>query len=70
MAELNQAWSDVEARRGCSLDLPQKIQEFLGPVALGRPPDDLAGGHIEGGVQTGGAVNLVIVRAPLDLARA
>jgi hypothetical protein len=45
----------IQPGRCRSLDLAQKIQEFLGPVALGHPPDDFAGDHIEGGVQTGGA---------------
>ena len=53
-----------------AVDLSQKGQKLFGPVALGYPPDNLAGQDVKSGIQAGGAMAFVIMRASLDLARA
>ncbi|MNN28098.1 hypothetical protein D3C81_1416560 [compost metagenome] len=53
---------------GCAaVDLLQEGQELLGPVSLGDATDDLARQDVKGGIQTGRAVTLVVMRPPLDL---
>lgn len=51
-----------------AVNLSQEIEELFGPVAPGQPAHDLAGENVKGGVQARGAMALVVVRAPLDLA--
>ena len=51
------------------VDFLEKGQEVLGRMALGHLPKYFAGSDIEGGVEAGRAVTLVIVGSPFDLPR-
>ena len=59
---------EVQALGDGLLDLPQKAQEFLVPMAWLALDDYLAGGHIQGREQGCGAVADVVVGHALDVA--
>ncbi|MCY1410468.1 hypothetical protein D9M71_258370 [compost metagenome] len=50
-----------------AVDLLQEGQGLLGPVSLGDATDDLARQDVKGGIQTGRAVALAVMRPSLDL---
>ena len=60
---------DVEVGGHGALHLVEEGAELARPVPLHAAPDDRAGGGVEGGEQGGRAVALVIMAAPLRLAR-
>ena len=60
---------DVEVGGHGALHLVEERAELARPMPLHAAPDDRAGGGVEGGEQGGRAVALVIVAAPLRLAR-
>ena len=51
--------------RDAAVDEVQESLELLGPMPSGHIGDDLSGGHVEGGVEVGGAVADVVMAAPL-----
>ena len=55
----------VQVGRGHLVDGLEESQELLLPVAAVGLPDYLAGGHIQRGEQTGGAVAHIVVGATL-----
>ena len=55
--------------RHLALDLPQKRQELLVPMAGVAAPDHLAAGDVQRGKERGGAVPIVIMGLPLGLTR-
>src|SRR6185312_16933923 len=52
----------LSASRGLAVDLVEKADEFLTPMARHALADDLAFEHIEGGEQCRRAVALIVVR--------
>ena len=60
---------DVEVGGHGALHLVEERAELARPMPLHAAPDDRAGGGVEGGEQGGRAVALVIMAAPLRLAR-
>lgn len=48
----------IELSRYAALNLARELQKLAGPMASGNTPDHVAGEHIEGGIQAGGAVAL------------
>ena len=59
----------IHLLRSLPLDLSREIQKLLGPVTLGNAAHHLARQNIEGRVQTGRAMALVIVCMTLNLPR-
>jgi len=57
----------VQCRVGCLIDLTHEIQELLGAMPLGNAPHHIAGQHIEGGIQAGCAMALVVMGALLQI---
>ena len=56
---------DVEVLGHASVDEVQELSELDGPVSLGHVGNDMARGDVEGRVEIGGAVALVVVRSAL-----
>lgn len=57
----NQMQIQIGRRR--AVDLPQELKKLFGPVPLGDATDDLARQDVEGGIQTGRTVALVVMRS-------
>ena len=60
---------DVQGLRPVGLDVAEKVEELLVPVAFFALSHDLSGGEVEGGEQGGGAVTDVIVGDAFDIAQ-
>jgi hypothetical protein len=61
---------NVQVLRHELLDLPEEAQELLVPVARPALGEHLAGGHVQGGEQGGGAVADVVMRHTLHVTQA
>ena len=59
----------IQSLRSLPVDLSQEVQKLLGAVALGDAANHLARQNIEGSVQAGRAMALVIVCVTLNLPR-
>src|SRR5579859_1928705 len=60
---------DLKVLWNLGIDAVQELAKLRRAVSAMQFPNDLAAGHVQCSEQRGGAVTLVVVRAPLGLAR-